>query len=88
MDWKALVPDRITDQSTEQDGQLVRVYSGMSGVTYNTRLAPMKPTTLADFLRPEWKGKIASTPYWIIAHPETTKTKRAAIKILTTKAKK
>ena len=23
----------------------------------------MKPTTLADFLRPEWKGKIASTPY-------------------------
>ena len=63
VDWKALVPDRMTDQSIEQDGQLVRVYSGMSGVTYNTQLAPMKPTTLADFLKPEWKGKIASTPY-------------------------
>lgn len=63
VDWKALVPHRITDEVVEQDGQLVRIYSGMSGVTYNTRLAPMKPTTLGDFLKPEWKGKIASTPY-------------------------
>ncbi len=63
VDWHTLLPDRITDREVEQDGQLVRVYSGMSGVTYNTRLAPMKPTTLEDFLKPAWKGKIASTPY-------------------------
>ena len=25
--------------------------------------APMKPERLDDFLRPEWKGRIASTPY-------------------------
>ena len=63
VDWTALVPDRLKDEFVEQDGQLLRVYSGMSGVTYNTRLAPMKPTTLGDFLKPEWKDKIASTPY-------------------------
>ena len=63
VNWQELLPGRITDREVEQGGQFVRVYSGMSGVTYNTRLAPMKPTTLEDFLKPEWKGKIASTPY-------------------------
>ena len=47
----------------ELDGRIIRIVTGLSGATYNSRLAPMKPTTLADFLRPEWKGKIASTPY-------------------------
>ncbi len=37
--------------------------TGLSGATYNSALAPMKPTTLEDFLKPQWKGKIASTPY-------------------------
>jgi ABC-type Fe3+ transport system substrate-binding protein len=37
--------------------------TGLSGVTYNSQLAPMKPTVLEDFLKPEWKGKLASTPY-------------------------
>jgi ABC-type Fe3+ transport system substrate-binding protein len=63
VDWQALLPDREMRHATEEDGQFMRIYSGMSGVTYNTRLAPMKPTSLADFLKPEWKGKIASTPY-------------------------
>jgi ABC-type Fe3+ transport system substrate-binding protein len=47
----------------ELDGRIIRIVTGQSGATYNSRLAPMKPTRLADFLRPEWKGKIASTPY-------------------------
>ena len=47
----------------ELDGRIIRIVTGLSGATYNSRLAPMKPTRLADFLRPEWKGKIASTPY-------------------------
>ena len=63
VDWQALLPDRITKETIENDGQFLRIYSGMSGVTYNTRLAPMKPTTLEDFLKPAWHGKIASTPY-------------------------
>jgi iron(III) transport system substrate-binding protein len=37
--------------------------TGLSGATYNSALAPMKPVTLEDFLKPAWKGKIASTPY-------------------------
>ena len=47
----------------EIDGELIRVVTGLSGATYNSALAPMKPTTLEDFLKPQWKGKIASTPY-------------------------
>jgi len=63
VDWKQYLPHRITDQMIELDGRIVRVVTGLSGATYNSRLAPMNPTRLADFLRPEWKGKIASTPY-------------------------
>jgi ABC-type Fe3+ transport system substrate-binding protein len=63
VDWKKYLPNRITDQMIELDGRIIRIVTGLSGATYNSRLAPMKPTTLADFLKPEWKGKIASTPY-------------------------
>ena len=62
-DWKALLPGRITDQVIEAEGRLVRVITGLTGATYNSRLAPFKPKTTADFLKPEWKGKFASTPY-------------------------
>ena len=47
----------------EMDGRLIRIVTGLSGATYNSALAPMKPTTLDDFLKSAWKGKIASTPY-------------------------
>jgi iron(III) transport system substrate-binding protein len=63
VDWKQYLPGRITDQMIELDGRIIRIVTGLSGATYNSRLAPMKPTQLVDFLRPEWKGKIASTPY-------------------------
>ena len=63
VDWKALLPNRIPDQAVEQGGVAIRVGTGMSGVTYNSDLAPYKPTKLSDFLDPRWKGKIASTPY-------------------------
>ena len=57
------LPGRITPEMIELDGQIIRIVTGLSGVTYNSQLAPMKPTVLDDFLKPEWKGKIASTPY-------------------------
>jgi iron(III) transport system substrate-binding protein len=63
VDWKHFQPSRINANMTELDGKLIRVVTGLSGATYNSRLAPMKPTSLEDFLKPEWKGKIASTPY-------------------------
>jgi ABC-type Fe3+ transport system substrate-binding protein len=63
VDWKQYLPNRITTDMIELNGQIIRIVTGFSGVTYNSALAPMKPTRLEDFLRPEWKGKIASTPY-------------------------
>ena len=63
VDWKSYMPDRITADMVELDGRIVRMVTGLSGVTYNSALAPMKPKTLEDFLLPVWKGKIASTPY-------------------------
>jgi ABC-type Fe3+ transport system substrate-binding protein len=61
--WTKLLPGRITTAMVEGDGTAVRFASGLGGVTYNTKLAPMKPTKISDFLKPAWKGKIASTPY-------------------------
>ena len=49
----------------EAGGKVVRIATGLGGVTYNTKLVPNGkiPTKLSDFLDPAWKGKIASTPY-------------------------
>jgi ABC-type Fe3+ transport system substrate-binding protein len=63
VDWVRYLPGRITPEMVELDGKIIRITTGLSGVTYNAQLAPMKPTLLDDFLKPEWKGKIASTPY-------------------------
>jgi ABC-type Fe3+ transport system substrate-binding protein len=63
VDWPRYLPSRIDASMTELDGKLIRVVTGLTGATYNSSLAPMTPVTLDDFLKPEWKGKIASTPY-------------------------
>jgi ABC-type Fe3+ transport system substrate-binding protein len=63
VDWAQYLPGRITPNMIELDGRIIRIVTGLSGVTYNAQLAPMKPTVLDDFLKAEWKGKIASTPY-------------------------
>jgi ABC-type Fe3+ transport system substrate-binding protein len=63
VDWRRYLPARISPEMIELDGRIIRIVTGLSGVTYNAQLAPMKPTVLDDFLKAEWKGKIASTPY-------------------------
>lgn len=63
VDWPRYLPERINAGMTELDGKIIRVATGLTGVTYNSNLAPTKPATLDDFLKPQWKGKIASTPY-------------------------
>ncbi|HEY3917190.1 MAG TPA: ABC transporter substrate-binding protein [Stellaceae bacterium] len=64
IDWVSLLPGRIDPSSVEAEGRAIRIYTTMpGGIVYNTKLAPMVPTKLTDLLRPEWKGKIASTPY-------------------------
>ena len=62
--WPKLLPGRVTDAFMEAGGTAVRIHTSLpGGIVYNTNLAPYKPTKLADLLKPEWKGKIASTPY-------------------------
>ena len=63
IDWHQYLPDRIGPDLMETDNKIVRIGTTLSGVTYNEQLAPMTPTALTDFLKPEWKGRIASTPY-------------------------
>jgi iron(III) transport system substrate-binding protein len=64
-EWPKLLPGRITAEMVEGDGQSLRIYSGLPGAPYNTRRVPKNeaPKNLKDFLKPFWKGKIASTPY-------------------------
>jgi ABC-type Fe3+ transport system substrate-binding protein len=62
-DWHALLPNRMDNNVFEADGMVVKVTSGLLGVTYNTQLMPKKPENLTDFLDPSLKGKIATTPY-------------------------
>ncbi len=63
VDWKALLPGRITEANVEAGGRSIKAVTALPGILYNTQLVPYKPTALSDFLKPEWKGKIASTPY-------------------------
>jgi putative spermidine/putrescine transport system substrate-binding protein len=62
VDWKSYDPERLNDRIIE-DGIYVKAYSATLGFTYNTELAKSKPETVADFLKPEWKGKVATTPF-------------------------
>jgi ABC-type Fe3+ transport system substrate-binding protein len=64
VDWTALLPGRIEPRSVEAEGAAIRVFTTLpGGIVYNTQRAPEKPAKLTDLLKPEWKGKIASTPY-------------------------
>ena len=63
VEWSGYLPYRVYAGMSEAGGKLIRVVTGLTGATYNSSLAPMKPVRLEDFLKPEWKGKLASTPY-------------------------
>jgi ABC-type Fe3+ transport system substrate-binding protein len=64
VDWVALMPDRIQPQSVEAGNSVIRTFTTLPGaIIYNPTLVPYKPTKLVDLLKPEWKGKIATTPY-------------------------
>jgi len=61
--WQKMLPGRITDEIVDLDGTLLKVVTALPGIAYNSQLAPSKPKLLTDLLKPEWKGKIAATPY-------------------------
>jgi ABC-type Fe3+ transport system substrate-binding protein len=47
----------------EEGGALLRWQSFARGVIYNTKMLPNPPHTLAGYLDPSLKGKLATTPY-------------------------
>lgn len=65
VEWPKFLPGRITSEMVEGGNTSIRVYTGLPGIPYNTRRVPKNeiPKTLKDMLKPQWKGKIASTPY-------------------------
>lgn len=62
-DWEKMLPGRISAAIVDDNGSIVKVVTALPGIAYNSKLAPSKPEKLVDLLRPEWKGKIAGTPY-------------------------
>ncbi|HLH26753.1 MAG TPA: extracellular solute-binding protein [Chloroflexota bacterium] len=64
IDWPSLSPN-IKPDMIAPENVAVEVAVTVAGITYNTNLVPPAkvPQTSADLLLPEWKGKIAGTPY-------------------------
>jgi len=60
--WESYDPERLTDRIVEKDTYL-KVYSATLGFSYNTDLVKSKPERVTDFLKPEFKGKIATTAF-------------------------
>ncbi|HXQ52271.1 MAG TPA: extracellular solute-binding protein [Stellaceae bacterium] len=65
VDWPSLMPDRITPAIVEGDGQALRVNSSFTSILYNPRVAPWVKDIdmMADALKPEYKGKYATTVF-------------------------
>lgn len=61
-DYKKYAPSRLTNAIVERD-TYVKVQSATVGFTYNKDRAPSIPAKLEDLLKPEWKGKVASTAF-------------------------
>jgi ABC-type Fe3+ transport system substrate-binding protein len=63
--WTQLMPGRITPDIVEGDGQALRLETQVPGILYNVKLAPWveQVDTMQDLLKPEYKGKFATSPY-------------------------
>jgi ABC-type thiamine transport system substrate-binding protein len=64
IDWRRYVPGLPLDAML-YDKHAVKVLSALNAFDYNTKLvAPNQvPKSFADLLKPQWKGKIATSPY-------------------------
>jgi iron(III) transport system substrate-binding protein len=68
VDWKSWAPNIQRISSPEviaPDGTAVALSSYMSGISYNSNKlkGDQIPTSMADLLKPQYKGSMASTPY-------------------------
>lgn len=64
IDWVSLWPERIKDSMVEQ-GRSLHFETFLPGILYNQQAAPWVKDikVIADVLKPEYKGKFATTPY-------------------------
>jgi ABC-type Fe3+ transport system substrate-binding protein len=65
VDWASWAPNIQDPRLVAAGGSAIAFQSGVQGITYNTqRVRPDEvPTSLQDLLKPQYKGRIASTPY-------------------------
>jgi len=63
--WTKLYPGRITPEIAEADGRALRVVTATPGILYNKTSGAdfASVTTMADLLKPEYKGRIDTEPY-------------------------
>jgi iron(III) transport system substrate-binding protein len=65
VNWVGWAPNIRQPEMVAPDGVAVTFETSVPGITYNTiRVGPdLAPTALQDLLKPEFKGRIGSTPY-------------------------
>jgi len=61
--WDKMMPERVKPQLVESQGRALRVYTSVPAILWHQSQAANgeKVTSMADFLKPEWKGKFFST---------------------------
>lgn len=64
IDWRKYVPN-VPEAAMIYDKHAVEVLSTLHSFSYNTKLVPRDqvPQSFADLLKPQWKGKIATSSY-------------------------
>ena len=65
VDWASWAPAIKDPALTGANGAIVNFETSLDGIGYNAKLltGAAVPKTLQDLLKPEYKGKLASTPY-------------------------
>jgi ABC-type Fe3+ transport system substrate-binding protein len=64
IDWRKYLP-KLPEEAMVYDKHAVTVLSTLHSFSYNTKLIPPNqvPRSFADLLKPQWKGKIATSSY-------------------------
>jgi iron(III) transport system substrate-binding protein len=64
VNWVSVFPE-IPSQAVELNGQIVRIYDGIQGFVYNTKLVPPNeaPRKFEDMFKSKWENRLATTNF-------------------------